>query len=244
MNASDFRKNGVKAFAVFLLVQVLMILWRETSLGMHGFPQFVFSLSAGSVIGGIVVSIAAVLLDTLDEQAGKGMLRVIFWNIVSSQACMYVIGKETALPVATGVMLYLSFAAGRILLWVLIRKKARSCRPEVWAAIVCGCCLAAVLLFLFCGNPILQAVFIHLLLTALLYASLLCGERKRALKYTGVLLCALVFAVFSGYQLGKYGKAAITHEGKTYKVLKTDADFLYCEGEEGTLRIQNTQGTD
>ena len=244
MNALDFRKNGVKALAVFLLLQVLVILWRETALGLHGFPQFVFSVSIGSVIGGIVVSIAVVLLDTLDEQSGKGMIRVIFWNIVSSQACLYVIGKETALPATAGVMLYCLFAAGRILLWVLLRKKVRICRPEIWAAIACGCCLATVLLFLFCGNPVLQAVFIHLLLTALLYASLLCDERKHALKYTGILLCALFFAAYSGYQLGKYGKAAITHEGKTYKILKTDADFLYCEGEAGALRIPNTQGTD
>ena len=96
MNASDFRKNGVKALAVFLLLQVLVILWRETALGVHGFPQFVFSVSIGSVIGGIIVSAAAVLLDTLDEQSGKGMIRVIFWNIVSSQACMYVIGTQSA----------------------------------------------------------------------------------------------------------------------------------------------------
>lgn len=244
MNEFEIKKNGIKVFAVFLLLQIQILIWREMVLGIHGFPQFVFSVSVGSIIGSLVISAAVVFLDAFDEQLCKGIIWAVLWNIISCSACIYIIKTQTDVSMVAGVILFLGFVTMMVIIWVLIQKKIQTCKPKAWVAITSICCLLAVLLFFFCKLAVIQTVFINVLLTVVLYASLLCDQPKHVLKYAGIIICAMFFTINASYQLGQYGKSTMMHEGKEYKVLVMDADYYYCEEAGEALLVPNIHGMD
>lgn len=226
--------------AVFALILILQIIWRELVLGLHGFREYVFSVSVESLFGSFLISAAIIFLEMYFDVFICGLINIFLWGVLCSSSCIYAVNPGMNNSTILEYILFPIFVVVMPAIWILLWKNNGEIKTELWFGITGGSLCGTLLFFFLCKNNICQTLFINLLITVILYVSLLYGKSKRLFMYIGIVICAFLYTVSASYQLGQYGKSMIMHEGKEYKVLFQDSDFLYCEGSDGSILIPNT----
>lgn len=223
-------KSIANVFALFLSIQILIILWRYMVLAPNGFSDYIFaSVSVASIIGSFLLSVLLISVLRMDKQGYRGYGISAFASILSYCYIEYILKKNVYFPRVYRVIGFILFTCFAELIWILLQRIYKKKHIFIdW--FLMGAAIISFAALLFIHNPVAKAILFVLFVLAAIYIALLKSVSKgESFIYSLIIFASFaIFAWFTGKSVAQYGKNYIQYAGERCKVVYNDERYNYC----------------